>query len=93
MCRMTAFAMTSVGLVWLAWQTPTDATAGGAKGPRHPHMHHALRQLRECRAELREAAHDFGGHREKALKAVDAAIVQIDKALVGVGDNVRCGQD
>jgi hypothetical protein len=51
------------------------------EGPRHPHMHHALHELKETQVELKEAAHDFGGHREKALKAVDAAIIQLEVAL------------
>jgi hypothetical protein len=49
-------------------------------------MHHALYEMAEARKELKEADHDFGGHREKALKAVDEAIVQMEKALDGVGD-------
>jgi hypothetical protein len=61
-------------------------TARGAEGPKHPYMHHALYELAETRKELKEAAHDFGGHREKALKAVDEAIVQMEKALEAAGD-------
>jgi hypothetical protein len=57
-----------------------------ADGPKHPHMHHALYELGEARTELKDAAHDFGGHREKALKAVDTAMTQMAKALEAVGD-------
>jgi tetratricopeptide (TPR) repeat protein len=57
-----------------------------AEGPKYPHMHHALYELAESRKELKEAAHDFGGHREKALKDVDEAIVQMEKALEAAGD-------
>jgi hypothetical protein len=63
----------------------TPAT-NGAEGPKHPHMHHALYELAESRKELKEAAHDFGGHREKALKAIDEAIVQMERALEAAGD-------
>jgi hypothetical protein len=45
--------------------------------------------MRQARTELRDAKHDFGGHRAKALEALDAAISQIDKALKAVGDNVK----
>jgi hypothetical protein len=55
-------------------------------GPRHPHIHHALHELKETRIELKEAKHDFGGHREKALKATDAAIVQLELALKSAED-------
>ncbi|HEV3440879.1 MAG TPA: hypothetical protein VG122_26225 [Gemmata sp.] len=67
----------------VAWLTPATR---GAEGPKHPHMHHALYELAETRKELKEANHDFGGHREKALKAVDEAIIQMEKALEGAGD-------
>ena len=59
----------------------------GAQQPIHPHyhLHHALWELRDARKELKEAAHDFGGHRVKALAAVDAAIKQLDIALKNAG--------
>jgi L-lactate utilization protein LutB len=53
----------------------------------HPHIHHALHELREARTELREAKHDFGGHRKAALEALDVAIDQLDKAMDAVGDS------
>ena len=63
----------------------------GAQQPIHPHydLHHALWELRDARKELKEAAHDFGGHRVKALAAVDAAIKQLDIALKNAGDNIK----
>ena len=53
----------------------------GIAAPKHPRMHAALHELKESRVELKEAAHDFGGHREKALKAADHAIEQLELAL------------
>jgi hypothetical protein len=73
----------------LALTAPVAFCGARDEGPRHPHMHHALHELKEARVELKEAAHDFGGHREKALKAVDAAIVQIEIALKGGRDPFR----
>ena len=52
-------------------------------------MHHALWELRDARHELKEAKHDFGGHREKALHAVNDAIKQLDLILLYKGDNVK----
>jgi hypothetical protein len=53
-----------------------------AQPQHHPsHMHAALHELKEARHELKEAKHDYGGHREAALKAVDHAIHQLEKAL------------
>ena len=48
---------------------------------RHPHIHKAIEELREARKELKEADHDFGGHREMALRATDEAIKQLEEAL------------
>ena len=72
------------GAVWF-----TTGAVEAAAAPKHPAIHHALHELREARTELKEAAHDFGGHREKALEAVEAAIKQLDKALEATGDNVK----
>jgi hypothetical protein len=48
---------------------------------RHPHIRDAVKALREAKKELKERAKIFGGHGEKALKAVDEAIEQLEKAL------------
>lgn len=47
----------------------------------YPHIHHALANLRAARMEMKNAATDFGGHKEKAIEAVDRAIGQLEKAL------------
>jgi L-lactate utilization protein LutB len=54
--------------------------------PKHRHLHHALHEMREAHKELKEAKHNFGGHREKALDALDGAIRQTEKALESAGD-------
>ena len=51
------------------------------KRERHPHIHAAIRELREARKELKEADHDFGGHRVEAIEAIDKAIKQLELAL------------
>ena len=45
------------------------------------HLLAALHEMREARTELREAKHDFGGHRDKAIKALDYAAEQVETAL------------
>ncbi|MBV9144543.1 MAG: hypothetical protein JO065_01415 [Acidobacteria bacterium] len=47
----------------------------------HPHIRSAIRELQEAKRELQSASHDFGGHREDALKACDEAIRQLQQAL------------
>jgi hypothetical protein len=64
----------------------TPATGEGAQGKheRHPHIRAAIHELREAAREMKEAAHDFGGHREEALKATDVAIEQLKICLESV---------
>lgn len=40
-----------------------------------------LHELREARKELKGADHDFNGRRAEAIKAIDHAIEQLEKAL------------
>jgi len=63
----------------------------GEKKKQHPyhHLHHALWELRDARTELNEAKHDFNGHKEKALVAVNDAIKQLDLVLMYKGDNIK----
>ena len=60
--------------------SPTPAQAG-QRQEKHPKIHHAIKALEEAKVELKTAAHDFGGHREAALKECDAAIAELKLAL------------
>jgi acyl-CoA reductase-like NAD-dependent aldehyde dehydrogenase len=55
--------------------------AEASPAERHPHIRSALHELREARGELKTAAHDFGGHRDEAVEAVDKAIRQLEECL------------
>jgi hypothetical protein len=57
--------------------TPAPIPAPG----RHPEIHRAIAALEKARFHLKNAAHDFGGHREAALAATDEAIKQLKIAL------------
>lgn len=48
---------------------------------RHPEIRKAIAQLKRAKADLQAASHDFGGHRDSALKACDEAIEQLQQAL------------
>jgi hypothetical protein len=54
---------------------PVDEVVPGAE--RQPHMAQAMVDLREARRQLREAKHDKGGNRVKALEFVQQAMVQL----------------
>jgi hypothetical protein len=48
---------------------------------RHPAIRRAIASLEEARVYLKNAKHDFGGHRADALVEVDKAIEQLRLAL------------
>jgi len=54
---------------------------GKKGGERHPAIRAAINALERAKADLKAAKHDFGGHREDALKACDEAIRQLHQAL------------
>lgn len=48
---------------------------------KHPHIREAIKELKEAKKELEEGAKVFGGHRVKAIKAIEEAIEQLEAAL------------
>ncbi len=46
-----------------------------------PHMQSALEHLQAAKAELEQADHDKGGHRDKAIAATDNAIRQVQAGI------------
>jgi hypothetical protein len=67
--------MLGAGVVAMAF------TAGIAVGAAQPHMEGALHALENAKAELAVAEHNKGGHRDKAKKLVEDAIVQVRKGI------------
>ncbi len=70
--RMKIMSVMTVAAIMLAL-TPTSPAA-----ERHPEIHRAIEALRNARAHLQEAAHDFGGHKADAIRATDEAIHQLE---------------
>ncbi len=48
---------------------------------RQPHMENALHALQNAEEQLNKAEHDKGGHREKALEHVRAAIAEVREGI------------
>jgi hypothetical protein len=46
-----------------------------------PHMEAALSSLQQAKVSLEKATADKGGHRVKALKAIDQAIAQVQAGI------------
>jgi hypothetical protein len=71
---------------------PVAAAARPATAPRppqplvtaaepHPEIGAAIRSLERAKGHLQRAAHDFGGRRVDAIRAIDAALEQLKLAL------------
>ncbi len=60
--------------------TPRYANTAPPPEP-HPRIRAAVGALRDARAELEHAAHDFCGHRANALRDTQAALNQLQEAL------------
>lgn len=53
---------------------PAAPVVTPAPMPPHPHIHEALESMRAAKHHLESAAHDFEGHRVKAIEHLDQAI-------------------
>jgi hypothetical protein len=47
----------------------------------HPRIAAAIAALKDARAYMESAPHDFGGHKAEAIRASNQAIEQLDLAL------------
>jgi hypothetical protein len=57
------------------------APAAAADPAEHPEIRAALESLHHAKDHLEHAAHDFGGHRVEAIRAIDEAQRQLDICL------------
>jgi hypothetical protein len=55
----------------------------------HPRIAAAIEALRDARAYMAAAPHDFGGHKDAAIRACDNAIRQLQFALAYRGARDR----
>lgn len=65
--------MNSFALIALMVALSSPSPAAG----RHPQIENALRALANAKEHLEHAAHDFGGHRVDAIRAIDEADRQL----------------
>jgi hypothetical protein len=61
--------------------TPQPAAAPAAQREGHPEIREAIESLRRAKDHLEHAAHDFGGHRVEAIKAIDESLRQLQDCL------------
>ena len=54
--------------------SPVAAPARTHAREKHPAIHAAIRSLEKAQAELKAAAHDYGGHKAEAMRSVEEAL-------------------
>ncbi len=74
----TENALTAAGDPYKDYQPAQGIYAGYNN---HPHLRHALHEMRLAHKELKEAGHNFGGHKQKAMKDLDVAITEVQKCI------------
>ncbi|HXZ96907.1 MAG TPA: hypothetical protein VEG37_07685 [Burkholderiales bacterium] len=77
----TVFTLALLPATFAADQGTQAAPNKPEKGERHPEMKHALHALERAKGDLEHAAHDFGGHRAKALELTEQAIQEVKAGL------------
>ncbi len=77
----TVFALALLPAAFAADQGTQTSPTKPEKGERHPEMKRALHALERAKGDLEHAAHDFGGHRAKALQLTEQAIQEVNAGL------------
>ena len=73
-------AVLVVGIV-LGLSTATVTAQKADPGEKHPHMQAAMKQVNQAEQQLERAAHDYGGHRSKALQLLKQAEQEIKEGI------------
>jgi hypothetical protein len=78
---MRIWKITTLVLAMLLVVVVGRSAIQSASADKQPLMHKALNNLRDARDALKNATHDKGGHRVKALELTNAAIDQVEKGI------------
>jgi hypothetical protein len=79
-CHEEVSSFFVVVAVMMVLAFPANAPASSAP-ERHPEIREAIGALRNAKAHLQSAAHDFGGQRAEAIRATDEAIHQLEACM------------
>jgi hypothetical protein len=77
----TASPKSPAALAAVPTAVPQPAAVPAAQREPHPEIREAMESLRRAKDHLEHAAHDFGGHRVEAIKAIDVALRQLQDCL------------
>ncbi len=80
-CALLALTLTLAIPVAVPAAPPAQPTPASGAAEKHHHIREAIDALRAARADLMAASHDFGGHREEAVRSIDQSIHQLEICL------------
>jgi len=72
---------TAVAIVALVLAVVLGAGAAALTAERHPEIRAAMKALQNAERDLSRAAHDYGGHRVKAMELIRAAQNELREGL------------
>jgi hypothetical protein len=82
MPRLRTLAVIGVAAVFAWTVAPVLAVYGGQQGEQHPVIRASIKDLERAKGGLQKRAdNDFGGHRIKAIEAIDKALQELKLAL------------
>ena len=71
----------------------TGAVGSAQSAKEYPHIEAAQEALKKAASELEAGAHNFGGHRAKALKLVKQAQAELREAIAWAKAHPAAGKD
>jgi hypothetical protein len=80
MSSIAVLCALSIPVFHSAAAKPAPSPAAAAPSP-HPEYHETIEALRNARRHLEKAEADGYGHRDRAMRAVDAALDECNQAL------------
>ena len=79
--RHALFATTLAMPLFLQNASAAVGKAKRKQGTKEGPLHRAIKELSEAKIYLEKANHDFGGHKEHAVKDIEAALKALHAAL------------
>lgn len=75
------FGLAAMMFLGATFQASAQVPGGRMGRERHPELKAALTALRNAKTRLEHAAHDYNGHRVKAIEHTNEAIREVEEAI------------
>lgn len=79
--RRSVLRAGGLGVLAIGAGLAAGGPARAQKGGKHPKIRTAITELRNARGYLHDSPNKFGGHKKRAIQAIDEAIEQLETCL------------